>query len=92
MQGVLEEAIEALVEPHRKAGFDLPTPVVHPFHDRPFITSSEEIPGFFMDHIADQSTRALPSIGSIEQWCDNVDLLSQPSRRATAVALYQTAS
>jgi len=90
-QRLLEEAIETLVEQHREAGFDLPTPVIHTFFDRPFITTSEEIPLFFLDQVVDQGIRAFPLVGSIEQWCDNVDLLSQPRQRATALALYQTA-
>lgn len=87
----LEEAIEILVERHRATGFDLPAPVVHPFFDRPFLTVGEQIPLFFMDRVADEGVRALPPIGSIEQWCDNVDLLTRPARRAEALPLYQTA-
>ncbi|HVM09833.1 MAG TPA: hypothetical protein VM345_15300 [Acidimicrobiales bacterium] len=42
-----------------------------------------------VDGITEPSIRDLPPIGSIEQWCDNVDVLSHPERRVRATALYQ---
>jgi hypothetical protein len=89
-QRKLSDAIDLLAERHRCAGFDLPEPAVVPFFDRPFLVPNGEISDVLLRDITDSSVRDLPPIGSIEQWCDNVDLLSRPERRARAVALYQS--
>jgi hypothetical protein len=87
-QGIVVEAIEMVGESHRAAGFDVPSPAVLPFFDRPFVMPSEEVGASLINGIRDESIRAMPPLGAIEQWCDNVDLLSSPQRRARAVALY----
>lgn len=84
----LVDAIEDLAERHRAAGFDVPTPAVVPFFDRPFVMPSGEATAVLLRGIADPDIRALPCVGAIEQWCDNVDLLSYPQRRARASAIY----
>ena len=87
-QRMLCEAIDLVVERHRAAGFDLPTPAVVPFFDRPFVVPDGGIGASLLRGITDEGIRGLPPIGSIEQWCDNVDLLSHPERRLRAVGLY----
>ena len=86
----LQTSIENVAQRHGAAGFELPTPVVHQFYDRPALTTNREIPAIFRDRIVDETVRSLPPIGSIEQWSDNADLLSTPARRASATALYTT--
>lgn len=88
-QRSLSVAIEALAGRHRAVGFDMPGPVIVPFFDRPFVMPNSEICASLRRDIVDESVRNLPSLGSIEQWCDNVDLLTHPTRRARAVALYE---
>jgi hypothetical protein len=90
-QGLLVEAIEMVAERHRVAGFDVPTPAVVPFFDRPFVATAEEIVASLVNGIRDENIRVLPPLGAIEQWCDNVDLLSNPQLRARAVTLYADA-
>jgi hypothetical protein len=85
----LADAIELVAERHRSMGFDLPTPVVVPFFDRPFLMPNGEVPAALLRDIGDTELRALPCVGAIEQWCDSVDLLSRPVRRAHATAIYQ---
>ena len=72
-------ACEALYEFQRATA--LPTvdgPVLEPFHDRPFPTVSQTA-------IAALTTSTLPGapigVGSIDQWTDNVALLTAPARR-----------
>lgn len=91
-QSHLVDAIEALAERHRAAGFDVPSPAVVPFFDRPFVMPSGEVKSGLLRDIADPAIRALPCVGAIEQWCDNVDLLSYPQRRARASAIYGSES
>lgn len=88
-QRMLSEAIESLAERQRSVGFDLPTPALVPFFDRPFVMPNGEICASLLGGISDRNIRDLPLFGSIEQWCDNVDLLSYPQRRVRAAALYQ---
>ena len=88
-QQLLSKALEVLADRHRAAGFELPEPTVGPFFDRPFLMPNSEIVAALTDAITDPRVRDLPPIGSIEQWCDNVDVLSHPNRRVRATALYQ---
>lgn len=88
-QQLLSIAVEALADRHRVAGFELPEPTIVPFFDRPFTMPNGEIVAALADGITDPSVRDLPPIGSIEQWCDNVDVLSHPNRRVRATVLYQ---
>lgn len=86
----LVEAVEEVAERHRTVGFDVPRPAVVPFFDRPFVMPTGEIAAALLRDIDDPDIRALPCVGAIEQWCDNVDLLSYPQRRARASVIYET--
>ncbi|MGI8794222.1 MAG: hypothetical protein ACR2H3_13785, partial [Acidimicrobiales bacterium] len=67
---------------------DLPTPTVMPFFERPVVTTNDAVAPSLLARIDDDGVRSLPLIGAIEQWSDNVDLLSSPARRAQAVHFY----
>lgn len=82
-------AMEHLAVRHRAAGFDLPAPVVVSFFDRPFVTPNNEIPAVLRRDISDAEVRGFPAVGAVEQWCDSVDLLSYPQRRARATVIYE---
>ncbi len=84
----LADAIEALANRHRLGGLELPVEVLVPFFDRPFLGISDEVSLSLRERIGGPMVRGLPPLGSIEQWSDNVDLLTHPERRARATALY----
>ncbi|MEM7341958.1 MAG: DUF4037 domain-containing protein [Actinomycetota bacterium] len=81
-------AIEALADRQRRAGITLPAEVMAPFYDRPFVAIHDDVTPTLRAQITDPAVRDLPPIGSIEQWCDNVDLLSKPARRANLAGIY----
>jgi len=84
----LANTIENLADQHRLAGLDLPAQVLAPFFDRPFLGIEDQVSQSLRKQIDDPTVRNLPLIGSIEQWSDNVDLLSLPERRALATTVY----
>ena len=83
-QHSLAAAIGDLAERHRDAGVVLPSEVVIAFFDRPFLTVADEVPVALQAQIGDARIRDSLLIGSIEQWCDNVDVLTDPTRRVSA--------
>lgn len=77
-QRSLVQAVELLAERHCAAGLDVPSPVIVPFFDRPFAMPNGDIHESLVERISDRGIRDLPPLGSIEQWCDNVEVLSSP--------------
>jgi len=58
-----------------------------PFHDRPFRGVRDEVATALLDAVADPRVRAFPpGVGSVEQWVDDVRVLTVPGRRAALVA------
>jgi hypothetical protein len=59
-----------------------------PFFDRPFVGVRDEVPALLLESISDPGIRRLPpGVGAVEQWVDNVDVLTRaPLRRAAASA------
>lgn len=88
-QDALGRSIERLAELQRRVGLPTPRPAIHPFFDRPYLTTNEDFVTELVGQIQDREVSGLPRIGSVEQWCDNVDLLSTPNRRVRSVGLYQ---
>lgn len=88
-QRELERAVGQLADRQRKAGLPTAGPAVVPFFDRPYITTAEDLVAALVNEIDDDQVHRLPRIGSIEQWCDNVDLLSNPARRSAATHVYE---
>lgn len=87
-QRCLSVAIEDLAGRHRLAGIEMPVQVLRPFFGRPFLAIADEVSRTLHERIVDPAVRKLPLLGSIEQWCDNVELLAHPDRRASATAIY----
>lgn len=87
-QDRLADAIEGLANHHQLAGLELPARVLVPFFDRPFLGTADEVSLSLRERIGDPTVRNLPLLGSIEQWSDNVDLLSHPEKRALATTVY----
>ena len=83
-----EEALcvtaDLLLDVQRRAG--LPTdprrPAVVPFHDRPFRGIAPHVEEVLLAAIRDPRVRSLPrGVGSVEQWSDNVRVLTTPALR-----------
>jgi Domain of unknown function (DUF4037) len=81
---------ELLARRQSELGLPVPEVVTQPFFDRPFMTISPEITDSLMSLIADPAVAALPAgVGSIEQWCENVDLYARPEHRSAIQSLYR---
>jgi hypothetical protein len=77
-------AAELLLDVQRRAG--LPTdprrPAVEPFHDRPFRGIAPHVEEVLPAAVADPPVQSLPrGVGSVEQWSDNVRVLTTPALR-----------
>jgi hypothetical protein len=83
-------AIDVLGRRQAELGLPVVEPFFEQFFDRPFQIANPAMPATLLAAATDPVVRRLPlGIGSIEQWCDNVDVLSQPTRRAAARELYR---
>ncbi len=79
------DALASLHDLHRRVGLHSSSRVVEPFFDRPFRTVSGTIVEALISSITDHRVRQLPvGVGSIEQWVDNVNVLSSPALRSAA--------
>ena len=85
-QEAVARALAVLHRAQRVAG--LPTdedPPTEPFFDRPFLGIRAAVPGLLLDDVTDPFVRALPAgVGSVEQWVDNVRVLTDAPRRVRA--------
>ena len=78
----LVEGLSHLADVQRSRGLPTPSTVFEPFWDRASRTVSERVVTDLDASVTDPDVRALPrGVGSIEQWCDNVDVLVHPERR-----------
>ena len=85
----LATALDQLRERQRELGLPVAAEAVIPFHDRPYRTANPEMATALVAAITDPEVTALPvGLGSVEQWSDNVDLLTSPVRRMLARGLY----
>jgi Domain of unknown function (DUF4037) len=83
-------AAESLGRRQAELGLPVVGAVTQPFFDRPFQTVNPAIHQSLMNLIADPQVSGLPvGVGSIEQWCDNVDLMAHPERRSAIQSLYR---
>lgn len=82
-QHAMRDALEILHHAQREAG--LPTPpgeVAEPFFDRPFLGIRPETVTLLLSDVTDPLVRQLPpGVGAVEQWADNVKVLTDPTRR-----------
>jgi len=89
-EAALCEAIAIVGAEHLEAGFELDAPFVEPFFDRPYLIPGPKTVESIRFGIVDPELRSLPpGIGSVEQWCDNVDVLSHPARRREVERIYR---
>lgn len=81
------DALGSLHELQRRQGLPTGSSVIEPFFDRPFRTVSNSVVERLTRSITDPAVRRLPvGVGSIEQWVDNVNVLSSPTLRSAAAA------
>jgi hypothetical protein len=86
-QEAVSQALAVLHQAQHIAG--LPTTEgtpTEPFFDRPFLGIRAPVPDLLLRSVTDPLVRALPpGVGSVEQWVDNVRVLtSAPHRVRTA--------
>lgn len=82
-EDALVEAVSRVHERQRAIGLPSSETPVIPFWDRPYRTVADEVVTVLTNAITDPAVAALPAgVGSVEQWVDNVDVLSWPDRRA----------
>ena len=60
-----------------------------PFWDRPYRTVDQAVCESLLSAITDPDLGRLPTVGSIDQWVSNVDVLASPARRAALQAAYR---
>lgn len=90
-QTALVEALEILHEEQRRSGLPTGQAVVEPFFDRPFASVAASVSQVLLADITDPLVRRLPSgVGSVEQWVNNVDVLSHPDRRLAAMQAWRS--
>jgi hypothetical protein len=88
-ESALADACEILLDAQRTRGLPAPVSAVIPFWDRPYRTVDEAVRESLLSAITDPEVSRLPTVGSIEQWVSNVDVLSSPARRAALRSAYQ---
>jgi hypothetical protein len=76
----LVDAYEAVARRHNALGVTAAVePSARGFHSRPFrVIGAERFVDACLARVEDPALRALPLIGSVDQWSDNVDLRSSP--------------
>jgi hypothetical protein len=87
----LTRAYETVARVHNTSGFPpIGDPTVRPFHNRPFLVlDSERFVGACLSAVGDERLRALPRVGSIDQFVDSTDVLSYAHHAARLRAVYE---
>jgi Domain of unknown function (DUF4037) len=88
-EDALASACEILLDTQRAQGLPAPASAVIPFWDRPYRTIDDAVSAALLSAITDPDVGRLPTVGSVEQWVSNVDVLSSPTRRAALRSAYQ---
>lgn len=90
-QTALIAALEVLHEAQRNSGLPTGQAVVESFFDRPFASVPASVSQLLLTEIADPLVRRLPAgVGSVEQWVNNVDVLSNPDRRLAVMQAWRS--
>jgi hypothetical protein len=89
-ENALADACEVLLRVQRERLQPAPESAVIPFFDRPFRMVDQAVPQGLLAGITDPDVARLPTmVGSIEQWVDSTDVLSNPGRRARLQSVYR---
>lgn len=90
-QEALVACLEILHEEQRRSGLPTGPAVAEPFFDRPYVSLRASVGELLVAEIADPLVRRLPlGVGSVEQWVDNVDVLSHSGRRRAVMQEWRT--
>ena len=90
-QNALCHALVRLHDLQRDVGLPTGPDVVEPFFDRPFYAVSDDAVERLINSITDPRVRELPAgVGSIEQWVDNVNVLTTPRLRLAAATAWRS--
>jgi hypothetical protein len=90
-QSALVRVLEILHGAQVGSGLPTGSSVVQPFFDRPFASVRSSVTELLLADITDPLVRGLPpGVGSVEQWVNNVDVLSHPDRRVALTAAWRT--
>ncbi len=90
-ESALDDALAVLHGLQRAAGLPTGERVLQPFFDRPFRMVAD-VAELLLDSVTDPDVRRLPAgVGSVEQWVDNVVVLTVPERRVVAVRAWRSA-
>jgi hypothetical protein len=86
----LVAAYEAVARRHNALGVTDPVePVARPFYTRPFrVLGADRFVDACLARVEDPVLRALPLIGSVDQWSDNVDVRAHPDVFRRGRAMY----
>ncbi|WP_262286089.1 DUF4037 domain-containing protein [Micromonospora sp. MA102] len=81
-QAGLVRALEAVAAWTNDTGLAVPVdPAARPFHGRPFLVlHAERFTAALRAAIVDPALRARPPVGAVDQYLDNVDVLTRPAR------------
>ncbi|MFD6275105.1 DUF4037 domain-containing protein [Streptomyces sp. NPDC060209] len=81
------DAYETVASLQNASGLITPVdPGRRPYHARPFLVlHAERFAQALARTVSDPDLRALPLVGSVDQWADNTDLLNQPRAVRAAV-------
>jgi hypothetical protein len=88
-ESALASACEILLDAQRACGLPAPASAVIPFWDRPYRTVDQAVCESLLSAITDPDLGRLPTVGSIDQWVSNVDVLASPARRAALQTAYR---
>ncbi|MFU8852338.1 DUF4037 domain-containing protein [Micromonospora sp. SL1-18] len=89
-QAGLARALETVATWTNDTGLAAPVdPTVRPFHDRPFLVlDANRFVAALRAAVEDPALRACPPVGAVDQYLDNVDVLTHPERvRQVAAAV-----
>jgi hypothetical protein len=83
-------AAEVILDVQRDRGVPVPRPAFNQFWDRPYQHVNPSVIHGLRAGIKDPDLTRLPAeVGSIEQWCGDVELLARPERRIALAAAYR---
>ena len=83
-------AAEIILEVQRDRRVPIPRPAFNQYWDRPYPHVNPSVIGGLRAGLKDPGLTGLPAeLGSIEQWCGDVELLARPPRRIALAAAYR---
>jgi hypothetical protein len=87
----LSQAYEAVAEMHNALGITEPMPTkVSPFHDRPYLViHGDRFATEIMKGVQDETLKVLPRFGSVDQFVDSTDILSDSCLSRRLQGMYE---